>query len=204
MASVVLSLQAGRVIIRYLCFALGGLALAQEPIRVSTRLIETNVVVRDSHGPVRNLSADSFKILEDGKEQRIAVFRVSKFTAEAPKPLGLGIYSNRGSGTQGVRYRALLIDTLNTAIQDQTSVRSRLIRMFDTVKINDPLAIYVMGAQFRVLQDFTTDIVKLKSAIEAFRPEQSQALRMAKTPTPLVQSARTSPVWSNRGQCRLG
>ena len=32
------------------------MAFAQAPIRVTTRLSETNVIVRDSHGPVADLT----------------------------------------------------------------------------------------------------------------------------------------------------
>jgi VWFA-related protein len=123
--------------------------IAQEPIRVSTRLIETNLIVRDSHGPVVDLGADSFKVFEDGKEQRIAVIRISK--AEAVKAAPPGIYTNRIGGA--VRYRVLLIDTVNTDFADQALVRTRMIKMFSGMEIHDPMAIYTI----RVLQDFTTD-----------------------------------------------
>jgi hypothetical protein len=62
-------------------FALTTVAVAQQseaPIKVTTRLIETNVIVRDHHGPVGDLTEKDFKLFDSGKEQKIAVFRVSK------------------------------------------------------------------------------------------------------------------------------
>jgi VWFA-related protein len=177
--------------VRCLLLVFGALAVAQEPMRVSTRLIETNVVVRDARGPVVDLTAGTFKIFEDGKEQRIAVFRVSKAPAEAVKVAPAGVYSNRiGGAAREVRYKVLLIDTLNTRLSDQAYVRSRMIEMLDRMEIHDPMAIYTMGGQFRVLQDFTTDAHKLKAAMEAFRPGQSQPLRMASTPTPHLSQGK--------------
>ena len=150
------------------------LGFAQEPIRVSTRLIETHVVVRDKHGSVGNLALESFKLLEDGKPQRIAIFRVSKEpAAETERPvLPAGVFSNRYvAGARQMRYRVLLIDTLNTETADQLYARKAILKMLDGMEIHDPIAIYAMGDSFRVLQDFTTDAALLKTAMEGFKPE---------------------------------
>jgi VWFA-related protein len=165
--------------VRWLLLAIAPLALSQEPIRVSTRLIETDVVVRDSHGPVANLTQDSFKLLEDRKPQRIAVFRVSKASTETPKPLPPGVFSNRAASSRQPRYKAIVIDALNTSFPHQVYVRTQIMKMLDQMEIRDPLALYVMGEKFRVLQDFTTDKAKLKAGIQAFRPENSHFAQMA-------------------------
>ncbi len=173
--------------------------LAQEPIRVTTRLIETNVIVRDSHGPVADLTQDAFKIFDDGKEQRIAVFRLTKpapiSARAATSALPPGVVANRvGTAARPLNYTALVIDTLNTEIPDQIYVRTQLLSMLGSMTIRDPIAIYVLGQKFRVLQDFTLDAKLLLKAVDAFRPEQSQKLRMAYTPTPLMLggSAKTA------------
>ena len=51
-------------------------AAAQEPIRVSTRLIEVNVVAHDSHGAVSGLKESDFKLFDNGKPQRIRPARL--------------------------------------------------------------------------------------------------------------------------------
>lgn len=166
--------------------ALAGAALAQEPVRVSTRLIETDLVVRDSHGPVGDLTVDAFKILEDGKERAIAVFQVSSPVGAADlktAALPPGVFSNRsGGGVRRGHSRVLLIDTLNTQFEDQMFARDQLLKMLDGIPLHDPIAIYVLGEDFRVLQDFTTDLAKLKAAMQAFQPVRGVKMLMSNTP----------------------
>ena len=65
-----------------LAFAVAAIAaLAQNPqqtppIRVSTHLVQIGVIVRDSHGPVGDLTKDDFVLLDRGKAQTISVFNV--------------------------------------------------------------------------------------------------------------------------------
>jgi hypothetical protein len=69
------------------------IAVAQEPIRVTTRLIEVNVVARDHLGAVGDLEQRDFKVFDNGKEQPIAIFRVSRTAppnaAQTPLPTGV-------------------------------------------------------------------------------------------------------------------
>ncbi len=69
----------------------------QSIIRVNTRLVELDVVVRDKHGPVADLTQDDFTVLDQGKPQKIASFTV--ISAHSPKepsiPLRPGEVSNR-------------------------------------------------------------------------------------------------------------
>ena len=46
---------------------------AQDTIRVNTRLVHLDVIVRDKAGPVVNLSKDALTLLDNGKPQRIDV-----------------------------------------------------------------------------------------------------------------------------------
>src|ERR1700761_3430492 len=131
------------------------IVLAQDPIRVTTRLIETNVVVRDSNGPVGDLTQQSFTLFEDGKPRRVALFRISKNPAAAIPSLPPHVFANRGTGPPRQPHcKALLIDTLNTRTEDQNYARTQIIKMLNETAIQDPVAIYVMDEKFRVLQDF--------------------------------------------------
>ena len=54
--------------------------------KTSSNLVIVNVFVRDKSGtPVEGLKKDDFKLLEDGKNQSIAVFEFQKL--EDPTPL---------------------------------------------------------------------------------------------------------------------
>src|SRR2546429_6610855 len=59
-------------------------------IRVSTRMVEVNVVVHGKTGSVDNLTKSDFRILDKGKEQKIAFFSMNSARraqkATAPQP----------------------------------------------------------------------------------------------------------------------
>jgi VWFA-related protein len=173
----------------FLLFALS-FAVAQEPvslqqpIKVTTRLIETSVIVRDAHGPVTDLTVDSFKLFDSGKEQKIRVFRVLKpeATPAVTGPLlPPGVFSNRyaKAPARPPRRTLLLIDTLNTSFPDQASAQKQVLSILKTIDIHDPIGVFVYGERSRVLQDFTSNRELLTRAAEAFRPEQSHLLMMA-------------------------
>src|SRR5436190_21332487 len=80
-------------------FAAGLLAAAQDnTLRVNTRLVQVDVVVRDKNGPVTDLTKDDFTVLDNGKAQRIDIFSMIKASAAASSaapPVESGIVSNR-------------------------------------------------------------------------------------------------------------
>ncbi len=184
---------------RGVLLTVAAIAFAQEPIRVTTRLIETNVVVRDSHGPVGDLTQDSFTLLEDGKARRIAVFRVSKPPLkQSPLPPGLFTNRTRETGRQP-HFKLILLDTMNTSYPDQNIARTQIIKMLERNEIADPMAIYVMGEQFRVLQDFTTDKEKLLAGIRSFEPGISRATTPVSAPNQTEVSARSMNAAESNG-----
>src|SRR5271168_2980079 len=54
-------------------------------IKVSTHLVQIGVIVRDSNGPVGNLTKDDFVVLDRGKPQKISVFSIES-SESAPQP----------------------------------------------------------------------------------------------------------------------
>ncbi len=83
----------------HLFFALAALGLAQESptLKVTTHLIQVNVIVRDKNGPVADLSKDDFELFDKGKPQKVAVFSVISSKGAAPRAPALpaNIFSNR-------------------------------------------------------------------------------------------------------------
>ena len=173
--------------------AMGGLLLAQEPIRVNSRLVQVNVVVRDSHGPVTGLSKSDFTVFDKGKARPIAVFVAhspdpkAASTSKAEKPndsLPPGVVTNRVEGPERpVSATVLLIDALNTDFKDQQTARKQILKFI--ASLNDSgdhtrrVAIYLLNTKIRVLQDFTDDPALLKAAIEKYQGESSASLRGA-------------------------
>ena len=158
-------------------------ALAQDTtIRVTTRLVQVNVVVRDSHGPVTGLTKKDFKIFDKGKEQQIALFNVSTTSAKPEKPatpIPPGVFTNRPTPQSDAPVNAtvLLIDALNTEMPDQQVAREQILKFLATLDLNRRVAIYLLsGHSLRVLQDFTDDPALLKKAIAGFHGESSKVL----------------------------
>ena len=70
---------------------------ASPQIRVSTQLVQVGVIVRDSNGPVGNLTKDDFVVLDRGQSQEIRVFSTesSRPTAQPAQPLLHNTYSDQ-------------------------------------------------------------------------------------------------------------
>ena len=75
-------------VLALLALALGALAVSaqnapQPPrIRVSTRLVQVDVIVRDKNGPVADLTKDDFVVLDQGKPQELSLFSVESGRSE--------------------------------------------------------------------------------------------------------------------------
>jgi VWFA-related protein len=152
------------------------LAQQQGVIRVNTRLVEVNVVVRDKQGPVRDLKRDDFTVLDNGKKQRIEVFTVTGIKAMNPSPklppLPQGVYSNRleSGGARSTAATVILLDLFNTAAGDQPYAISELVRYLKTVRKEDRVSLYIFDGRLRIIQDFTGDPERLIRAMAKIRP----------------------------------
>ncbi|MBI3661584.1 MAG: VWA domain-containing protein [Acidobacteria bacterium] len=173
-----------------LCGCHPGVLAAQQPprdvpapvLRVTTRLVLVDAVVTDKQGRhVEELTPADLTLLEDGKPQRIASFDLAQpgLAATRPRPavppLPPDIYTNRAE------YRAarepltvILLDALNTPVQDQAYARTQMLRYLDTqLQPSQQVAVYTLGQSLRLLQDFTDNPQLLKAAVQSFTPEKS-------------------------------
>jgi VWFA-related protein len=154
-------------------------ALPAPAVRVSVRLVLVDAVVTDNAGKVlTGLGAQDFTVLEDGKPQK-----VSTISFEQPAELARALRSQRASlppnvTTNRPAYRMpsgspviVLLDTLNTPVQDQSRARIEMLKYVDTqVQPGEQIAVYTLGRSLRLLQDFTDDPALLKAAVESFNP----------------------------------
>ncbi len=155
---------------KLLVFALTAAALAQAPIQVTTRLVEITVVVRDKHGAVADLNKVDFEILDNGKPRKIATFSMARAEDHVQRPLlPPGTFSNRltRQGGSPVTATVLLIDGLNTAFSDQAFVRQQLPALLKSLDPTNPIAIYALGNNLRLVHDFTEDSAALTNAIQS-------------------------------------
>src|SRR5262249_29762356 len=140
-------------------------AAQNDVLRINTRLVEVDVVVRAKDGPVTGLTKDDFTILDDGKPQRVDVFSVStserskvKTTLPPPAP---GTVSNRRGREVPTSATVILFDRLNTADKYQRDGRLQLLSYLKSTKREDLTALYVLGDGLTLVQDFTNDAEQL-------------------------------------------
>jgi VWFA-related protein len=148
---------------------------------VNTQLVEVDVVVDGKHGPAANLTKNDFTILDNGKPQQIALFSVQSSAARngaKASPLAPGVVSNRltRAGEEPGSPTVILWDALNTETADQAWVRSQVIKYLQTMDPRDPVAVYILVKNLRVIQDFTDDPLPLIQALRRTNAEQSADL----------------------------
>ena len=145
-------------------------------IQTKTRLITVDVVVTDSHGkPIRGLTQDDFQVSEEhAGQQKIAKFRFVDASASAPAPApatasmpsGAHVYSNQAFEKLTVPPSILLMDALNTEIQQQSEVHRHMLMLLKTLPTTTPVAVFVLGHELHVVQTFTTNPALLRAAVD--------------------------------------
>ena len=157
-------------------------------IRATTRLVQVDVVVTDSSGhPVKDhLTERDFSILEDGKPQKVSFFSFQQLEGREkrqPPQLPPHVATNRPE----YRHTAgppiiLLLDGVNTPVENQMYVRQQMLRFL--ANHFDPsmrIAVFVLGNQLTVLQDFTSDPALLTAAMQKYRSQSSASGRQGGT-----------------------
>ena len=175
------------------------LAASQQPsatqtptLRVSTRLVLVDVVVTDKRRvPIVDLRKEDFTILENGKPQTLATFRLeqpdSRARENAPPPkLPPGLYTNKAEYRTTSRPPAvLLMDALNTERSDQLRVRRAMIRFLkEQLHPGQEVAVLALTSRLLLLQDFTSDPQLLLAAMERYTGESSVQLSKERTLDP--------------------
>ena len=135
-----------------------------------SRLVVLDVGVTDHDKPVKGLDRNRFHVLEDGHEVPIASFEeneppASVEIAKAPT-LPPDTYSNVPVYPETSAVNVLLLDALNTPMGDQAQVRKQMIAYLSTIKPGTALAIFTLSSRLRMVEGFTTDVAKLKEALE--------------------------------------
>jgi len=145
----------------------------QPTIRVTTRLVQVNVVVHDKKGePVSDLKKEDFTIFDKGKEQKVAVFTVDSINAP-PKTwpaLPPNIFSNRvQTADTPTSITVILFDGLNTRFQDQAYARKQIVKFLGEIQPHDRVALYLLGSNLHILHDFTNNSDHLAKALSKYR-----------------------------------
>jgi VWFA-related protein len=142
----------------------------EQPIRISTELIQLDVVVTDKAGKiVRGLPKDSFELYEKGKKQQISFFEYvdanKERTDRASNPADR--LSGQGPSVADIsRIFAFVVDDLTTRPEDLVYIRQMLTSFIDNRMRPDDLVAIVRTVGGRgLLQQFTTDKNLLRRAV---------------------------------------
>jgi VWFA-related protein len=172
-----------------LSFSLLTPVVAQEPakqgevVRVTTNLVQIDVVVTDKDGrTVTDLSPDDFEVSEDGKKQQITNFSyISAVDSAVPRPDTAASTSPSKKPAEPVmpaqlkreevrRTVALVIDDLGLSFESFGYARKALSKFVDEqMQPNDLVAVLRTSKGVGVLQQFTSDKRQLHAAIESLR-----------------------------------
>lgn len=142
-----------------------------ETLHTGTELVVIDVVVqnRDGHA-VHGLTRDNFVLTEQKTPQTIRNFEEHTPAVQMPKPvmppMPPGVFTDYTPVTPGSTLNVLLLDRLNTPMQDQNFLRQQLLDFVKKGKPGEQVAIFELGSRVFMLQGFTTDQAILRKALD--------------------------------------
>ncbi len=142
-------------------------------IKAETRLVLVDTVVTDKSGKyIRDLTQKDFRVWEDNKEQTVKTFS-TETDGSAP------------SDNQR-RYLVLFFDNSTMSMNDQAQARAAALKFLDgNAGANRYIAVVNFGGTLHVVQNFTTDADRLKSAVRNLSFSAS---------SPTIEAASATPV----------
>jgi len=181
-------------VLAFLALALGAIAISAQDtpqfprIRVSTRLVQVDVIVRDKNGPVADLTKDDFVVLDRGKPQGISLFSVEFGSPENSRiqPLPQNTFSDlpQYSPSAPRSLTIVLLDNLNTLYGSApepyeitphwfedlalANAKAHLIEFIKQLDPRDRVAIYGLRDFLHVLCDFTSDRNQLLTVLQTY------------------------------------
>ncbi len=151
-------LQVLLVFLPIICASAG--LMAEEPettIKVDVKLVNVFVTVTDARGaPVANLQRENFRLKEDGKEQKIAIF-----SRESALPLSIVLAVDTSLSTR----KDLPLELISARKFAHTIVRPQ-----------DGLAVYKFSEVVDQMVPFTSDLKKIDAGIDRVHNGAATAL----------------------------
>jgi len=166
--------------------------------RLNVRTVLVDVVVTDKDNKaVPGLQKEDFQVFEDGKPQTISFFEPS-FAADssaasaAPAPpLPPNTFTNVPAVAPNEAVNVLLMDGLNTALEDQAYTHKQMVRYLASIPPGIRIGVFLLSEKLRIVQGFTEDSTVLRASIDrlAANPRSSPLLA-----TPAGTSAQGAAV----------
>jgi VWFA-related protein len=153
-------------------------------IRVNSRIVYVDVVVRDSQGQVvHGLTESDFKLTEDGVPQRVDYFNEHRYSAadsaksvppktEAATANGVAEFRNTPeAGAVPGAINVILFDLQDTPVQDQLQAKQALLKFLTSMPPGQQVALFVLSDDLRMYQNFTASSDRLIEAAKAINPK---------------------------------
>jgi VWFA-related protein len=147
--------------------------------RASTNVVTVDIVATDRHGQiVPDLTAKDFQVFEQivGKkgqqEEHIAQFDFmtqakAREAAKAAPKIPAGVYTNLiAMDHLPVPPTVLLVDGLNTNVEDSMQARRQMVKMLESIPSDTPTAVFLLGNRLQLVQGFTRDPALLRAAAQ--------------------------------------
>jgi VWFA-related protein len=138
--------------------------------KAETRQVLVDVVVADRSGHfIPGLMPDAFTIFEDNKPQKIAAFGVHSQPTNPLKPappikLPPHQYTNYQIADPERPITMVLLDVLNTQVEDQTYTKKQMIQFLRDLPPGQKVALFALGTHLRMIQGLTGDSETLVKA----------------------------------------
>jgi VWFA-related protein len=146
---------------------------SQTVLRANTRLVIVDVVATDAKGqPVKDLQAADFTVLENGQPQKISNFTFHH-PGEEPPVRAVQLAPNVVSNAPQFRASSLnviLFDTVNGDFTEHAYAKDELVKFLNSTNLGEPVAIFALQTQLKLLHDFTTDAAALRSSVQTYKP----------------------------------
>jgi VWFA-related protein len=155
-------------------------------ITATTRLVQVSVIAKEKGGePAAGLKAEDFRVLVDGRPQKISFFSAESTgvspASSAPLPPNTftNILAARGQAINGIT--VVLLDLVNTRMADRMYARQQLIKYLEEIQPQDRIGVYVFSGRLRVLHDYTADMADFQKKLA---DAKSRLIGVSATETP--------------------
>ncbi|MGC2612407.1 MAG: VWA domain-containing protein [Terracidiphilus sp.] len=156
-------------------------------LRLTSRLVYVDVVVRDRSGQVvQGLTQQDFKVEEDGKPEKVDFFEAHSLKQEVLAPerqplaptapqLFYTNIANREASSGAISI--ILFDLLNTPRSDLLYARKQLLKFLMKLPPGQSVALFVLRNNLQMVQNFTGSSDRLLAAAQSIRPNDMTFIR---------------------------
>jgi VWFA-related protein len=151
-------------------------------LKIPVPLVVEDVTVLDRNDrPVPGLKSSDLTVTEDGKPVAVRIFEEHVPPAQPaaiPKApdLGPNVFTNLPTALPGNSLYILLLDALNTPLNDQLYVRQQMLKYLKNLPPGMRVAVFGLGTRLFLLQGFTSNPEILEAAIDNKRSKGTSPL----------------------------